>query len=74
VSTDQAPWRDLLMNTVLTTRNAQVRVRFPEPAPSFDLAGATFQVSPIDGRLTITFVGPRDVPRAAPLRPTSYGQ
>jgi hypothetical protein len=50
------------MNTVLTTRNAQVRVRFPEPAPSFDLAGATFQVSPIDGRLTITFVGPRDVP------------
>ena len=39
-------------------------VRFPEAAPSFDLVSATFQVSPISGGVTITFVCPRDVPES----------
>jgi hypothetical protein len=43
------------MNTVLTTRNGQVRGSIPRGG-AIDLAGATFQVSPIDGGLTITFV------------------
>ena len=38
------------------------RVRSPEAAPSLDLASATFQVSPVGGGVTITFVCPRDVP------------